>query len=184
MRKMGRVVALAFLWGLSFFHEALAADPQEGSGPSHPETWLQPVMPSLVLQDLSGRRVRTAALSGHPLLLLNFMAPWCEPCLKEIPSLLRLTRSADRDIAVVGVLEGPVNPETLKPFLRKSGVSFPLIRDPAMRFSRALGVRGLPSTFLVDSGGHIVSRVSGAVDWNDPRVRRYLKSFISSKAGF
>ena len=144
-----------------------------------------PALPSMALRDLSGRRVDTARLAGQPLLILNFMAPWCAPCLKEIPTLSRLARTSEGTIRIQGVLEGPVGPDALRRFLGKDGGAlFPLVLDPSMAFSRAMGVRGLPTTFVVDSGGRIVSRVSGAVDWSDPRVRRYLKSFISSKAGF
>ncbi len=143
-----------------------------------------PALPSIVLRDLRGQRFNTANLSGQPLLILNFLAPWCAPCLREIPSLSRLARSSEGLIRIQGVLEGPVGPESLKKFLGKGHFPFSILLDPSMAFSRAMGVRGLPTTFVVDSGGRIVSRVTGAVDWNDPRVRRYLRSFISSKAGF
>ncbi len=143
-----------------------------------------PLLPSLVLKDLTGRRINTASFSGHPLLILNFMAPWCAPCLQEIPSLSSLARGSEGMIRVQGILEGPTGPDALKRFIGKHGPAFPLLLDPSLTFSRAMGVRGLPTTFVVDSGGRVVSRVTGAVDWNDPRVRRYLKSFISSKAGF
>lgn len=182
VRILARTFALAFLGMISFCQEgALASSPPPPGtlGADHP-----PVMPSLELRDLSGRTVQTSAFSGHPLLILNFMAPWCDPCLREIPSLVRLSRTEPKTFAIRGILEGPMGKKTLNEFLRKTKIPFPLIRDPALKFSRALGVHGLPTTFIVDSGGHVLSRVSGAVDWDDPRVRSYLKSFISSKAGF
>lgn len=184
VRILARTFALAFLGMILFCQKgAFASSPPPpgnlGADLSHP-----PVMPSLELLDLSGRTVRTSALSGHPLLILNFMAPWCDPCLKEIPSLVRLSRTEGKTFAIRGILEGPTGEKSLNEFLRKTNIPFPLLRDPALRFSRALGVHGLPTTFIVDSRGHVVSRVSGAVDWDDPRVRSYLKSFISSKAGF
>ncbi len=184
VRNLAWTFVLAFLGMISFCQEgALASSPTPpgtlGADLSHP-----PVMPSLELRDLSGRPVQTSAFSGHPLLILNFMAPWCDPCLREIPSLVRLSRMEGKTFAVRGILEGPMDKKTLNEFLRNTKIPFPLIRDPALRFSRALGVHGLPTTFIVDSGGHVLSRVSGGVDWDDPRVRSYLKSFISSKAGF
>ena len=142
-----------------------------------------PIIPRMVLHDQTGHPVNTSTFSGHPLLIVNFLAPWCEPCLKEIPSLLRLSEGSHGQISIWGIVEGPVNPDRMTRFTRRFNNRLPLLRDPDLVFAHALGVHGLPTSFLVDSRGHVVSRVTGALDWTDPEVRRYLTSFTSSKAG-
>ncbi len=98
--------------------------------------------------------------------------------------MLRLAAESEGRISVQGVVEGPVGLKALSRFARGFKDRLPLVGDPSFVFSHALGVHSLPTSFLVDSEGHIVSRVTGAVNWTDPRVRRYLNGFTSTKAGF
>jgi len=143
-----------------------------------------PVLPPIFLSDLSGTPVMISHIKGRPLLVINFLATWCAPCLKEIPSLVRLVRISKGRVSVIGVLEGEDSRENIRSVLRKEHADFPLLLDRQMKLSSALHVVGLPTSFLVDSRGRIVSRVSGSVNWTDPKVIHYLKSFILSKAGF
>jgi len=158
---------------------SLLSSPSAQAGSlSHP-----PTMPAVSLLDLSGRPVPVGSLVGHPLLLVNLLATWCTPCLREIPSLVALSRRTGGLVAVVGIVEGAEDRTVLVGIKKRYGKRFPLRLDPAMRFSAGLGVHGLPESFLVDSRGKVVSRVEGRVDWTDPRVVRYLKSFLAKKAG-
>jgi thiol-disulfide isomerase/thioredoxin len=143
-----------------------------------------PALPKMFLSDLSGSPVMISQLEGHPLLVINFLATWCGPCMDELPSLLQLARISRGHVSVTGILEGRAESGKLISLLRKYRGEFQLLKDPDMKLSSALHVVALPTSFIVDSRGQIVSKVSGAVRWTDPKVIDYLKSFISSKAGF
>lgn len=170
----GVFLAVSFsLAGLCF-----PAGPADASNPA------PPVLPSLSLEDLSGIPVDVSRLEGHSLLVLNFLAPWCAPCLREIPSLTRLVRLSGGRIEVVGVVEGRESLKQVRRFGEKNHARFRMLLDPEMKLSDALHVVRLPTSFIVDSKGRIVSQVSGAVNWTDPGVITYLRSLNSPKAGF
>ena len=143
----------------------------------------RPTIPSVNLLDLSGNPVPVESLVGHPFLLVSLMATWCRPCLREIPSLVSLSRKMGGRLAVAGVVEGKANLSVLDKIRRRYGKRYLLRLDPTMRFASGLHVHALPESFLVDSRGKIVSRVEGQVDWTNPQVVRYLESFLEKKAG-
>ncbi len=143
----------------------------------------RPTIPSVNLLDLSGNPVPVESLVGHPFLLVSLMATWCRPCLREIPSLVSLSRKMGGRLAVAGVVEGKANLSVLDKIRRRYGKRYLLRLDPTMRFASGLHVHALPESFLVDSRGKIVSRVEGQVDWTNPKVVRYLESFLEKKAG-
>ena len=143
----------------------------------------RPTIPSVSLLDLSGNPVPVKSLVGHPLLLVSLMATWCRPCLREIPSLVSLSRQMGGRLAVAGVVEGKADRSVLDRLSRRYGKRYLLRLDPTMRFASGLHVHALPQSFLVDSRGKIVSRVEGQVDWTNPKVVRYLESFLEKKAG-
>jgi len=129
----------------------------------------RPTIPSVNLLDLSGNPVPVESLVGHPFLLVSLMATWCRPCLREIPSLVSLSRKMGGRLAVAGVVEGKANLSVLDKIRRRYGKRYLLRLDPTMRFASGLHVHALPESFLVDSRGKIVSRVEGQVDWTNPQ---------------
>ncbi len=144
----------------------------------------QPALPKILLSDISGHPVMISGLSGHPLLVINFLATWCAPCLREIPSLLRLVRESRGHVRVVGVFEGRESSGNVRNLVKQDPGDWTLLNDPDFRLSSALHVFSLPTSFVVDAEGRIVSKVTGSVDWTDPKVVHYLKSFTSERAGF
>lgn len=159
-----------------------SAGSRPDSGPK-PREEAPPVLPAIFLPDPSGTRVDVSALRGHPLLVMNLMATWCVPCLRELPSLLRLSRNSKGRISVVEIVEGPGSLESLEEILKKNRAEVRVLLDPSGRIPPALRASGLPTSYLVDGDGQIVSWVSGRVHWTNPKVDRYLETFIPPKAG-
>lgn len=143
----------------------------------------RPKIPPAPLLDLSGHSVSVQSLVGHPLLLVSLMATWCRPCLEEIPSLVALSRRMGGRLALAGIVEGAADRSVLEGINRRYGKAYLLRLDPTMRFASGLHAHALPESFLIDAQGKVVSRVEGQVDWTDPRVVRYLESFLEKKAG-
>lgn len=110
--------------------------------------------PDFTLQTLDGSEARLRDFSGHPI-VLNFWATWCPPCTQEMPTLQRIhEKMADSGVVVVGVNVGD-SPATVKAFVEKVGVEFPILLDPMGKIASKYRVRGLPSTFWIDKSGVI-----------------------------
>jgi len=127
----------------------------------------QTTAPNVQFQDPRGLSVSLTDWRGK-VIILNLWATWCAPCVKEIPSLDRLSaRLSPQHFAVVIVSQDKAGTVTTKPFLDKLGIkNLRSFVDPVGRLSRELGVRGLPTTFVVDSNGTVLGRLEGSAEWD------------------
>jgi peroxiredoxin len=123
--------------------------------------------PELELPDLSGKRLKLSSLRGK-VVILNFWATWCPPCVEELPSLVELRRtlhgkdvelvtvSVDEDIAALRAF--------LKKHLRDPG-DLPVLTDPSKRSATAFGTEKFPETYLIDRQGVIRQKLIYKRDW-------------------
>jgi cytochrome c biogenesis protein CcmG/thiol:disulfide interchange protein DsbE len=111
-----------------------------------------------------------ADLRGHPT-AVNFWASWCEPCRKEAPALARLSRSLPTHTRLIGV-DWSDGLGGARGFIRRYGWRFPILRDANGRVGDAYGIVGLPTTFILDSRGRIVTVLRGPQE--PATVRRAL----------
>jgi thiol-disulfide isomerase/thioredoxin len=135
--------------------------------------------PTISLTDSSGHSVELADLKGK-LVVVNLWATWCEPCLREMPSLERLQSRLGERIAVLAVSEDRGGSKTVEPFIAKLGLkSVKVYIDPKSEVGHAFGARGLPSSFLIDREGKVLGRVEGAADWDSPKILGVLEPLLS-----
>lgn len=105
--------------------------------------------------------VSLAAHRGTPV-VVNFWASWCVPCRKEMPALAAASERVDGKVAFIGVNHQDREADALE-FEQRVGVQYPSGFDPDGDVAAAYGLRGLPSTILVDERGNIVARLLGEV---------------------
>lgn len=114
-----------------------------------------------------GAVLRYEASEG--LVLVNVWATWCEPCRREMPSLEAAHRAlAPKGIRVVGI---NIDRDALlaREHVRKLGLTFPNLSDPAQIIAReALGVARLPTTLAIGRDGRVRWRDESARDWSEP----------------
>ena len=134
--------------------------------------------PTISLVDLAGNTVSLSDFAGG-LVLINFWATWCEPCLREMPSLERMQSRLGNKITVVAISEDRGGSKTVEPFINKLGLkSFKTYLDPKSDVGRAFKVAGLPTSFLIDREGRVLGRVEGAAEWDSPKLLGILKSVL------
>jgi len=136
--------------------------------------------PAFQLDDLEGNKRFIGPGQENKFVLLNFWATWCPPCVRELPSLQRLTTLLDAD--KFGVFAVSVDKEKhiyrILEFQQKLGLTFPIARDDKSKIAKVYGVREFPSTFLVDPGGQIVAAAKGERDWHTQPAIAYFKGFM------
>ena len=134
--------------------------------------------PTISVVDLAGNTVSLSDFAGR-LVLINFWATWCEPCLREMPSLERMQSRLGDKITVVAISEDRGGSKTVEPFINKLGLkSFKTYLDPKSDAGRAFKVAGLPTSFLIDREGRVLGRIEGAAEWDSPKLLGVLKSFL------
>lgn len=144
----------------------------------------RPLMPDVLLKNLDGSLLRLSEFRGE-VLLLNFWASWCGPCMQELPLLESLHRklAAEKGIRILAVnLDEGVSGMAIESLWKRGGFSMRVVMDPSGASAAAFGIRMLPMTFVTDSRGAIRHSIAGARDWNDPQWERGLKAFRDGKA--
>ena len=135
--------------------------------------------PAISLADTNGHSVELSELRGK-LVLVNLWATWCEPCLREMPSLERLQSRLGERIAVLAVSEDRGGNKSVEPFIAKLGLkSVKIYIDPKSEVGHAFGARGLPTSFLIDREGKVLGRVEGAAEWDSPKILGVLEPLLS-----
>jgi len=123
---------------------------------AHPAQLSTPA-PDFTISDGS-TSVRLADYRGK-VVLLNFWATWCAPCIQETPSLLQLHHDRP-DLAIVD----------------HRHVDLITVRDPKQTVAKLFRTEMWPETYVIDRKGVIRRKFVGAEDWSDPEVRSFLKS--------
>jgi cytochrome c biogenesis protein CcmG, thiol:disulfide interchange protein DsbE len=138
---------------------------------SHPSEIGRPA-PDFDVSDGSSS-IHLASYRGR-VVLLNFWASWCAPCIVELPSLQQFHHEhPDYPILAVSIDE---DPGAYHRFLIQRHVDFITVRDPQQIAAGKYGTTGWPETFVIDRQGRIRRRFIGATNWNDPEILRFLKT--------
>jgi thiol-disulfide isomerase/thioredoxin len=137
-------------------------------------------VPEIAFTTLAGEPTGLADFRGR-IVLLNLWATWCGPCVEEMPSLERLQGKLGGDtFTVLALSSDRAGARVVEPFLEKLGLSAlkPYL-DPRGAATRALGVRGLPTTLLLDREGRELGRLEGAAQWDGPAALALLRHYLA-----
>lgn len=123
-------------------------------------------------------RTYTRSDFGGKLLVLNFWATWCAPCVQEVPSLDAFQRTLSPDGVVVLGVSVDTNEQQYKRFLKRFRVNFATARDPEWTVSSNYGTFLFPETYIIDSSGKVVEKIISARNWMDPEFLSHVKSLL------
>lgn len=134
--------------------------------------------PALLLTDMADKPHDLKDYLGK-VVLLNFWASWCPPCVEEVPSLGRLQKRFDpQDFVVLSVDIGEEKAE-IEAFLEKIPADYPVMLDPEGSTVESWKLRAFPTTFVLDRKGYIRLAYFGGLEWDDPQVVSLLESTFS-----
>jgi len=133
--------------------------------------------PNFTLSDVAGKAINLQDKRGK-VILLNFWASWCPPCVKEIPSMNRLAKSFDADKFEIVSVNFKESPETISAFLKSVQVDFPVLIDLDGRVSDRYEIFAFPSSFIIDADGKMGYSVNTAIEWDEPQVKELLGAMI------
>ena len=133
--------------------------------------------PGFELADDTGTGVSLRDYAGK-VVLLNFWATWCPPCVQEMPSLNDTYERFREDGFVVLGISVDEDRDEYAQFLRRAGVSFPTVRDPERVVSTRYGTAKYPESYLISREGRVLRKYVGPEDWSRPEVSNYLRSVL------
>jgi thiol-disulfide isomerase/thioredoxin len=142
----------------------------------------EPGLLDLTFTDDTGK-IRSLNEYKGSLIVLNFWATWCAPCVKEMPDLSKLQEDyADRKLVVI-TLSQDNDVQKVQEFFQRLGIkNLPAYLDSDMKSFQALDLRGLPVTILIDESAKEVIRLNGFVDWNAAETRIMIESNLPKPA--
>jgi cytochrome c biogenesis protein CcmG/thiol:disulfide interchange protein DsbE len=129
--------------------------------------------------ELNGAAARLTDLRGK-VVVLNFWASWCAPCIEETPSLNRLQQQiAPLGGMVLGISQDE-DGAAYERFLREQQVRFPTYRDPSKRISIRYGTFMYPETYILTRDGHIGKKVIGPQRWDSSEMVAYIQKLLAT----
>ncbi len=115
---------------------------------------------------------------GGRILMVNFWATWCPPCVEETPSLEKFSkRMKPAGVEVLGVSVDQ-NLPALKKFIAAYGITYPVLRDPHQALASRWGTYKFPETYIFDRSGRLADKVIGASDWNAPSMGEFVSALL------
>ena len=159
----------------------LVALPAASSDPPI-KPWTSGATPPLELAAVDGRKVALEGLKGR-VVVINYWATWCEPCIDEMPSLERLrAKMKGRPFEALAVNYGESS-ERVARFVAKMKLTMPVLLDPYKNSVEAWKVRGLPMTFIVDAKGEVRYWSFGERDWSRGEALQLVERLVSEAPG-
>ncbi|MBL7545925.1 MAG: TlpA family protein disulfide reductase [Bdellovibrionaceae bacterium] len=134
-------------------------------------------MPDSDMTLLDGKKINIKFFTGK-VVIFNFWASWCSPCIEEVPSLVSLVK-ADPNIVVVAV-SGDQNKDDIYAFLK----SFPdfnkapiyVVQAEADALTKQFNVEKLPESYIFNTKGEMVKKITGTINWHTSDSLEYFKS--------
>lgn len=140
--------------------------------------------PNFTITTNTGQQISPRNFGGK-VLVLNYWASWCAPCVEEAPSLNEFAKTFKNAGVVVLGVSVDRNEQAYQNFVKRFDVSYPLARDPDENLSYRYGTYKIPESYIIDHNGKVVRKYAGlperdghAISWMDPELINFVKSLL------
>jgi cytochrome c biogenesis protein CcmG/thiol:disulfide interchange protein DsbE len=128
--------------------------------------------PDFTVQD-TDRKVTLDEFRGK-VVVLNFWATWCPPCIEEMPSLVQMQQKMKGKGVEVLAISVDADQSAYKDFLKQHNVDLLTVRDADQKSNNLYGTFKFPETYIIDRQGVLRRKFIGAIDWGTPEILDYL----------
>lgn len=166
-RPLATLAFSAFCWLAAYAVSAGSLEPYPSEG----------APPGLELPD-ADRQIHNLADYRGKVVLVNFWASWCTPCIREIPSMQRLDADlSSRPFKLLAVNVGE-RPNRLRGFIKRMQIDFTVLYDEPGKAFREWGASVYPTSFLIDTEGRIRYEAIGPLEWDELGARELVESLM------
>jgi peroxiredoxin len=128
--------------------------------------------PDFTVRD-SDHSVKLSDYHGQ-IVVLNFWATWCPPCVEEMPSLVEMQRRMKAKGITVVAVSVDVDQDAYNQFIKEHNVNLLTVRDAGQKSNALYGTFKFPETYIIDRNGVMRRKFLGAVDWTAPDITEFL----------
>ena len=136
-------------------------------------------VPPFTLPDMAGHSYSSDSLKGQ-IVVLNFWATWCPPCVAEFPSMIALAEHYKGSVKLVTIAadEKKEDVERFTGALKLKSAHWVALWDPDQKIAKEFGTIKLPETYILDKDAKLVKKVVNALDWTAPPVLKYFDELL------
>jgi cytochrome c biogenesis protein CcmG/thiol:disulfide interchange protein DsbE len=129
---------------------------------------------------VDGRSMHLADYKGK-VVVLNFWASWCPPCVEETPSLVQLQQAIAPQGGVVLGVSVDEDMDAYNKFVQEKQLNFPTFVDVSKKLAPEYGTSMYPETYLIDRNGKLARKIVGPQDWQSPEIMSSIEVLLNQK---
>jgi cytochrome c biogenesis protein CcmG/thiol:disulfide interchange protein DsbE len=132
--------------------------------------------PDFSLATTDGKTLKLSSYRGK-VVIVDFWATWCPPCLKGIPDLIELKKKyGKKGLEVIGVSVDTESKDKVVPFIKEKGINYPVVYGDMNVYQQYGGIRSIPTTFVIDKNGKIIANYEGLmpIDTYETYIKKLL----------
>ncbi len=134
---------------------------------------------NFALTNRHGENIELSQFKGD-VILINFWATWCTPCLTEMPALNKLYQKyKDQGLSLLTINTDPHQTKRIETVVNKLSLSFPVLLDSDGSVMEQFEVSGMPVSFLINRQHQLVGYVAGARAWNSNSAQQLIESLLA-----
>lgn len=140
-------------------------------------------VPDFSLETMDGKLLSLSDFRGK-LVILNFWASWCEPCIREFPSMLRLLEKFNGRVVLLAV-SADYERQDIQNFLKAfkaSSSHLYVMWDKDQSVAKAYGTFTLPESYIISQDGKLIRKISGIEEWDTPDAIEYFQTLLNPKS--